>query len=532
MKTVGETLIDLLKAKGTDLVFGIPGVHTVELYRGLGNSSIRHITPRHEQSAGFMADGYTRVSGKPGVCLIITGPGLTNMITPMAQAMADSIPMFVISGVNKSTAHGHYRGALHELPDQQAMMSTVTKYSQTLLHSDQLGEVFEKAWTLMLEGRPGPVHIEIPIDVMSQKINAPRFRSPARGEFAAPDEAIEEIAKDCAAAQYPVILIGGGAKEANDEISELATRLDAPVISTINARGMLANHDLLVPASPGLESVRACLRDADLILAFGTQMGATDYDIYENNGTPELQKFVRIDKEISQLVTGPANDLAIVCDAKTVCKAILAKLDPQPMARNGKETAERINEAVLEEIGPKLRHEIDIIHSVQLALPNLIFVGDSTQLVYAGNCFCRINRVSGWFNSSVGYGSLGYGIPAAIGASLADPKSPVVCIVGDGGAQFTLSELGSAMDEETPVIFLVWNNSGYQEIARFMETNNITTVGVTPSAPDFVMQAKSYGMDGIRLSALNQLADVLKAAYQARKPYLIEMPESVCGYLD
>lgn len=168
MATVGETLISILEAHGVDVVFGIPGVHTIELYRGLARSRIRHVTPRHEQGAGFMADGYARASGKPGVAFVITGPGLTNAVTAMAQARADSVPMLVISGVNALPTLGKGLGFLHELPDQRGMMEKVALFSHRMEDPAELPEVLHRAFTIFATARPGPVHIEIPLDVMGR----------------------------------------------------------------------------------------------------------------------------------------------------------------------------------------------------------------------------------------------------------------------------------------------------------------------------------------------------------------------------
>ncbi|TIX37548.1 MAG: hypothetical protein E5V36_23480, partial [Mesorhizobium sp.] len=167
MTTIGEALITLLEAHGVDTVFGIPGVHTVELYRGLARSKIRHVTPRHEQGAGFMADGYARASGKPGIAFVITGPGLTNTITAMGQARADSVPILVISGVNATPTLGKGLGHLHELPDQRGMMEKVALFSHRVTEAGELPGVLARAFALFSSSRPGPVHIEIPTDVMS-----------------------------------------------------------------------------------------------------------------------------------------------------------------------------------------------------------------------------------------------------------------------------------------------------------------------------------------------------------------------------
>jgi acetolactate synthase-1/2/3 large subunit len=168
MATCGEVLAQLLEAYGIDTVFGIPGVHTVELYRGLPATRIRHVTPRHEQGAGFMADGYARVSGRPAACFIITGPGMTNILTAMGQAYADSVPMLVISSVNRTAHLGMGQGRLHELPSQRQMAAGVTAFSHTLLHEDQLPEVLARAFAVFASARPRPVHIEIPIDVITR----------------------------------------------------------------------------------------------------------------------------------------------------------------------------------------------------------------------------------------------------------------------------------------------------------------------------------------------------------------------------
>src|SRR5579862_5833323 len=165
--TCGELLVRLLERFGVEVVFGIPGVHTVELYRGLPATRIRHITPRHEQGAGFMADGYARVSGKPGVCFIISGPGMTNILTAMAQAYADSVPMLVISSVNRTHELGMGGGRLHELPSQRALVAGVSVFSQTLMRPEELPELLRRAFTVFSSARPRPVHIEIPLDVIA-----------------------------------------------------------------------------------------------------------------------------------------------------------------------------------------------------------------------------------------------------------------------------------------------------------------------------------------------------------------------------
>jgi acetolactate synthase I/II/III large subunit len=284
MTTLGEALIDLLEAHGVDTVFGIPGVHTVELYRGLAGSKIRHVTPRHEQGAGFMADGYARASGKPGVAFVITGPGLTNTITAMGQARADSVPMLVISGVNATATLGKGFGHLHELPDQRGMMEKVALSSRRITKPEELPGALADAFALFASGRPGPVHIEVPTDVMTLAADG---LSPKLANAAPPAPDAELIARAAALAgkaTRPVILAGGGAKSAGTALRRLAETLDAPVVLTANARGLLHAHPLAVPASPSLKAVRKPIDAADLVIAVGTELGPTDYDMYADGG--------------------------------------------------------------------------------------------------------------------------------------------------------------------------------------------------------------------------------------------------------
>ena len=239
MSTIGEALIEHLVARDVTVVFGIPGVHTVELYRGLAASGIRHITPRHEQGAGFMADGYARVSGKPGVALVITGPGLTNTLTPMAQARADSVPMLVLSGVNALANLGKGLGLLHELPDQQAVARSVALTSDRVEKPGDLAPMLDRVFTEFAIGRPGPAHIEIPLDVAGHESTAPVTVAAAPIPPEADPEMLARAADLLGAAKQPVILAGGGTRGAVPELQRLAECLDAPVILTVNARGAM-----------------------------------------------------------------------------------------------------------------------------------------------------------------------------------------------------------------------------------------------------------------------------------------------------
>ncbi|MGL4488104.1 MAG: 5-guanidino-2-oxopentanoate decarboxylase [Rhizobiaceae bacterium] len=524
-KTVGEHLIELLERHGVDTVFGIPGVHTIELYRGLGNSTIKHITPRHEQGAGFMADGYARVSGKPGVALVITGPGLTNTITAMAQAKLDSIPMLVISGVNATKTLGKGLGYLHELPNQQALAAQVSLWSKTIFDPADLEPAINKAFDHFATKRPGPIHIEIPMDVMKLKAAKTGKKAPVAKAEAGKDSKIAKAAKLLNAAQHPVILIGGGARKARAEILALAERLDAPIVQTINARGMFYKHPLSIPASPSLKSVRKLLDRSDCVLAIGTEFGQTDYDMYAEGSFMALGKVIRIDIDPAQLKRRSVA-LAIAGDAAATCGALLRRVAATSRTV-GSHDADGCRIAAKDEIGARYRSFLDVVKIIRDTLPDSIIVGDSTQPIYAANLYYDHDRAGGWFNSSSGYGALGYAPAAALGAALANPGGTTVCLCGDGGFQFSLAEIGAAQDIGAPVIYVAWNNNGYQEIESAMIAVEIKPVGVTPQAPDFIGIARAYGLKTANPRTLSEFATALRKAKGAEAPFLINFEESM-----
>ncbi|WP_144937858.1 5-guanidino-2-oxopentanoate decarboxylase [Pseudomonas alabamensis] len=528
MISCGEFLIQQLQAWGVDTVFGIPGVHTVELYRGLPGSGIRHITPRHEQGAGFMADGYARVSGKPGVCFIITGPGMTNILTAMGQAYADSIPMLVISSVNERARLGLGNGYLHELPSQRAMVAGVSAFSHTLMSVEKLPGVLARAFAVFDSQRPRPVHIELPLDIITAPAGhlsvQPRCRLPRP---AADANALAEAATLLRGARRPLLLLGGGCVEAQAEAAELATRLDAPTALTINAKGLLpGDHPLLLGSNQSLVPVRELALEADVVLAIGTELGETDYDVVFDGNFRLGGALIRVDIDAEQLTRNHAPSLALLGDARQTMQALLAHLPARassvdsPGARRAAQVRDRLAEDFT-----GWAHYRRLFDCLLEVLPEARFVGDSTQTVYSGNHLVELAGPRRWFNSSTGYGTLGYGLPAAIGAKLADPQRAVISLMGDGGLQFSLPELASAVEARVGLIVLLWNNQGYGEIKRYMERRDITPLGVDIYTPDFIAIARGFGCVAERARDHAHLQALLRQAPDDR-PLIIEIDEA------
>ena len=532
MKTCGVALIELLESHGIDHVFGIPGVHTIELYRGLGGSGIRHITPRHEQGAGFMADGFARASGRPACCFIITGPGMTNITTAMGQAYGDSIPMLVISGVNRRHELGMGQGRLHEVSDQAALVQYVAGFSHTLLRPDDLPAVLDRAFAVMESGRPRPVHIEIPIDVFGLRADDMTTTSAAAPSKPLPDpDAIANACEQLKGAARPALVIGGGAIGAGGDIVRLAEALGAPTTLTSNAKGLLPpNHPLLLGSYMACSENAACIKDSDVVLAIGSELGETDYGF---DGDPSFATdgfLIRIDIDAEQTTRNAPADLAITSDAAAATGALLGALAGHVAVGDGPQRVSQAHaKGVTHQLEPRFVRHGPVLEAIRSALPGAIIVGDSTEPVYFGQSHYNADKPRTWFCSSTGYGTLGYALPAAIGAKLGAPKQPVVALIGDGGLMYTVGEMASAVGAETPIICLLWNNQAFEEIRNHMIAAQVQPVGVELHAPNFVKLAESMGWAAEHAPSVESLEGLLRAAGERSGPSLIEMTPATFG---
>ncbi|WP_350447467.1 5-guanidino-2-oxopentanoate decarboxylase [Pseudomonas solani] len=526
MTSCAQALVQLLEGYGVETVFGIPGVHTVELYRGLDGSRLRHISPRHEQGAGFMADGYARASGKPGVCFIITGPGMTNILTAMGQAYADSVPMLVISTTSRREHQRLGHGFLHELPDQRAMVAGVCAFSHTLQRPAELPEVLARAFALFRCARPRPVHIEIPLDVLELPADGLDQRPRALPQAAAPaPAAVAEAAALLLQARKPLILAGGGARGAGEALRTLAERLQAPVALTTNARGLLApTHPLLLDGVQSSAHGRALFAEADVVLAVGTELGETDYDFFGLGPFSLAVPVIRLDIDPLQILGVQRAEVGLLGDAALGLHALLEAL-PETLRDSAWALAgvRRVNAAEREGWSPRQRAMQALLDTLRDSLPAPVLVGDSTQPVYQGALGYRAPAPGSWFNAGTGYGTLGYALPAAIGAKLALPARPVLALAGDGGVQFSSAELIAAREAGVGVLLVLWNNHCYGEIRDYMVAREVPPLGVDILAPDFPALARACHVQHHAVRSLNGLRELLGSLADTREPHLIEL---------
>jgi acetolactate synthase-1/2/3 large subunit len=368
-------------------------------------------------------------------------------------------------------------GLLHELPDQAAMVRPLCPTRQ-ILSASEVGEALDWAFATMATGRPGPVHLEVPTDVMPLECAA--LAAPAALPVADLPELSAAVARLNTAAKV-VILAGGGARGQAAALQALAEKLDAPVIQTVNARGMMHGHPLVVPASPSLDAPRALIAQADQVLAIGTEFGPTDYDMYVRGGFPDVSAMIRVDICARQLARHKAG-VVLHGDAGAVMAALLPLVAAKRAEGAARAAAARqAARAELTELDALMPGRLEMVETIRNAMPGALIVGDSTQAIYAANLYYDHDRAGGFFNAATGFGALGYGPGAAVGAALAAPGSDVVCLIGDGGLQFSPGELRTAMDERLPITYVVWNNAAFGEIADAMRGANTEVIGCSPS---------------------------------------------------
>ncbi len=522
--TVGVRIVELLERLGVDTVFGIPGSHNLPLFDGLARSSVRLVSPRHEQGAGFAADGYARATGRPGVLVTTTGPGILNAATALATSYADSIPVLALSTGARIAHEGRELGWLHETKAQHAsiggLVTSVRCRSEEHVYA-AIVETFA-GWQV---GRRRPVNIEVPLDLLAEPAQAELPDLPHVSVAAPAAQAIVAAAQAIAEAERPVIVAGGGAIGAREELAALAALLGAPWVTTRAAAG------LTVPGGSGprpttvLPYAPEALAEHDLAIVVGSELSLRDVPQQHRASLPPL---VRIDVEPGQLAGSRAQDVALVSDARLAVAALVEELGRLSLTPGMQEGAqERLSDAVQESYPGPLRglHE-----TLERALgADAVIAGDSSQVSYLGTGVHFGFSEPRSFLYPDGFAPLGYGLPAAIGASLAVPDRTVVALVGDGAFLFSVQELSTAVAERVAVLVIVVENGGYQEIEEEMDAAGVAPVGVRFDYPDPVVVAQAFGAKGARAGSLDELETLIDQLSGTMGPVVIAVREDLLG---
>ena len=523
--TCGEAAMRLLTKYGVDTVFGIPGVHTLDYCRELSDGPIRHIQVRNEQGAGFMADGYARGSRRPGVALVISGPGVTNALTAIGQSWADSIPVLLLSSETDSSTHGKGWGALHEIPDQRAVTAQLTALSARAKSPEDVPELIGQAFGVFSSQRPRPVHISIPIDILAQPVSKDwmAMKLPKRAQPSADD--IKAAANMLRSAKRPLLMVGGGAVDASVPVRKLVELLQAPVVCSTAGKGIVPDdHPLSLNASTVRPEVQSFISTADVILAVGTELAETDSFV---ESLDMLGDIIRIDLDPRKLNDQYPSTIGIVADSNASIQALLAE-GGYKSKRQEKEIyteLEKIRQKIIENLTVSEKQHMKLLSTLADQMPDdTFYAGDICQLVYTGAFGMNVSSPGCW-SYPAGYCALGCGLPNAIGAKMSQPDRPVVCLTGDGGFMFTVQELIVASEEKLGIPIIIWENGGLKQIQDDMNSRSIPLVGVKGGNPDFIRLSESMGCDGIIAESLEHATETVLSCFSKDRPTLIIIRE-------
>ncbi|UAJ78515.1 thiamine pyrophosphate-binding protein [Leifsonia sp. ZF2019] len=533
-RTTGWVLIETLRNYGVDTVFGIPGTHNLEFYRPLTALGVHPVTARHEQGAGYAADGWSLQTGKPGVVITTSGPGLLNALSAAGTAYCESRPMILLSPGPARGREFADVGTLHETKDQLSAVSAIVEWGRRVQSVEEAVAAVHDAFALFRTGRPRPVYIEVPLDLLEEETGLDGDALTAResAPVALPDAAaVAEAARLLAGANDPVILAGGGSRGAADELRALAERLNAPVVTTLNAKGVLdERHPLSLGSNLRLAAARNRARDADVLLVVGSKLGEAELwvEALEARG-----RVIRVDLVAAQLDKNQPADVRIVADAAAALAAIGRRLEsqeadshtPASSALRVPRVAETLA-AVAAECAELSAVNTALADAIVAALPDdAIVTTDSSQIAYWG----LLNRLRVAKPNSTPYmatyATLGYGLPAAIGARVARPDRPVFAVVGDGALMFSLQEFMTVVEQRLDVTVIVVDNGGYAEIKQNEADAGIAPVGVDLAQPDWAALADAFGGTGRRVASAAQLADAVAAAGAAGGLQVVHLPQ-------
>jgi acetolactate synthase-1/2/3 large subunit len=523
--TVADTLVEGLLGKGIDTIYTLPGVQNDPFFDALyaARSRMRTIHGRHEQGAGYMALGAALATGRPQAMCVVPGPGLLNTAAALATGYATNAPLFTLVGQIPSQQIGRMYGILHETPDQPAVLRALTKWSARVEDPAKVAGLFDTAFRTMTANRPRPVALEVPMDVWRQKVVAAAH--PATGD--AVPEAVPEIDLDAAraaarllgSARRPLIVVGGGAVAARDEVRELAETLDAPVLAFRMGKGVLDSRHRL---SANLPEGHKFWAEADVVLAIGTRLQLP----LMSWGTDSNLQIIRLDIDPEEIGRHGKPAVGMIGDAAPMLRAIAAALPAHNSIRPGRsDEIATTKAAVARVLAEKLAPQLEFLRVIREELPDDgVLVEDLTQLGYVARFSFPAYRPRTFLSS--GYqGTLGWSFASGLGAQVARPDTRVVSISGDGGFMFTVQELATAVHFRIPIVAIVFNDNAYGNV-RLLQRQNFggREIANELTNPDFVRMAESFGALGLRAGTPAALRDALRRAFRENGPTVIEVP--------
>ncbi|MGY4258452.1 acetolactate synthase-1/2/3 large subunit [Bradyrhizobium sp. USDA 4516] len=516
----GEAIVNGLVAHGVDTVFGLPGAQIYGLFDAFHQAQLKVIGARHEQACGYMAFGYARSSGKPGVFSVVPGPGVLNASAALLTAFGCNEPVLCLTGQVPTQFLGKGRGHLHEMPDQLATLRTFVKWADRIEYPDNAPALVSRAFQEMLSGRRGPASLEMPWDVFTQRTQVAAVKPFDPLPAPQPDaDRIKAAADLIAGSKAPMIFVGSGAIEAREEILELAEMIDAPVVAFRSGRGIVSNaHELGLT----MASAYKLWPKTDLMIGIGTRLELPTMSRWPYQ--PAGLKCVRIDIDPVELRRWPA-DAGVIADAKAGTADLAAAVRKVGYRRtSGRRAAIREATAATEQEIQRIQPQMAYLKILREVLPASAIVTDELSQVGFASWYGFPIYEPRTFVTSGYQGTLGSGFPTALGAKVANPDKPVVAITGDGGFMFGVQELATAVQFKIAVVTLVFNNNAYGNVRRDQrERFDGRVVASDLVNPDFVKLAESFGVGAARVTSPDHFRPVLEKALADGGPYVISV---------
>ena len=526
----GEALVKSLVTEGVEVVFGIPGIQIYGIVAALRDEPcIRMITTRHEQATTYMADGYARASGKPGVALVVPGAGLYNAAAGLTNAYSRSTPVLLIAGQVPRGAIGKNLGAVHEIANQPDAVRSVTKWQRLALRPREIPDAVFEAFRQMRTGRPRPVLLEIPPDAGVEREEV-ELRNPARISRIVPSqEDLREAARIIAGSDSPLIFAGGGVarSDAEDALVELAEATNIPVVTSSGGKGTMPDSHPLAYGScfsprgerQEMNQLYEVMQSADVVIGIGARFSL-------GNPAGESSTLVNINIDDAEVTKVQSNTIPLHGDARATIEALVPLLT-EAGAGERPSPAEAVAAArsLIAYYDIRLKEpQYAVLEAIQGGIPEDAFVvWDVTQFGYYARTHYRVSHPKTYIDSGYSF-NLGYAFPTALGAKVARPDRPVVCMAGDGGFMFNAVELATAVKYGINVVVVVFRNDSYGNVARDLETEFGGTYETDLHNPDFVKFAESFGAVGMRANDPLELESLIPLALQREAPVVIDVP--------
>ena len=521
-----EALLTMLEERGVDTIFGYPGGSVLSIYNELLDSDIRHVLVRHEQCAAHMADGYARAKNVPGVCLATSGPGTTNLVTGIATAYADSVPLIALTGQVAAGSLG--QGAFQEV-DAYSLLMPITKHSYRVLDVNRLPHAISEAWDICQMGRKGPVHIDMPVDQMGKDfpealIHEPYGVKPLTEDLTGVHEAVQWI-REC---ERPLILVGGGAMDASEEVMELAKLTGAPVVNTLMGMGIVPSSYPMNMGPLGLHGRLAAIElsaESDLIISIGSRFSDRTYSPHDRM---QSGRVIHIDIDPTEFGKHRHACVNLQADARKAIRALICALGSKPVRWESWEDHARKLKAdsyIAPDNGAVPIKPQRVMQEINSLLDDdTIVATDVGQNQMWAMHYLSIEHPRQFITSGT-FGTMGFGLPSAIGAKAACPDKKVMTVTGDGGLQMVIQELATSVAADLPVTVVLLNN-GHLGMIRQMQKHYWGRRFMAEELcadPDFVTVARGFHCNGIRVEKPDEIRDALRTALESDVTTVVEI---------